>query len=504
MIFITGFARGGTSWLRDCVAFHQKIRKIPGEIRTFTDNEDRAGIEQMILSEMEDKNVTSEFFVNKAPANSPFIARACALFPESRFLFIVRDPRDVFVSHKRGTRAWMGGSNSTVNGCMAKMRGYFEGYLQAQNSKNLMLVTYEQLHQDFHETMRKIYGFIGVPCDDKLLEACYEENNFLAAAGRRSEDRDHPRRKGVVGDWANYLKDKEKDWYRQDPFWSKFLVDHGYPSRPMTFESVLSAMAEAGAHVLDEDEILRYSLRSDTLNVTLLHDIDELGGRKTRDSILATAQIEAGLRMPSIYNLLPLDDRNYRGWKAKHILKLIEGIKAINPKSGFGLHLNAAERFFPKDLPESDDSHPLMEKAVQYLHRQIDDYEKIGVRFRFCAAHGYGRGKKRPNNRDSPRLTEELRKLGIASWDNVIRKELDSKATHVTAMHDVGEPLAVNRMPHAGKMDDPDSYRCFPKGGLIRFLTHPGNYDIRRPLVLGARYNQAPRQSKGRSNDGSA
>jgi hypothetical protein len=493
MVFITGFARGGTSWLRDCVAFHPEITKIPSEIVAFREFSDRASIEKVVLARITENSLSSRYYVNKAPANSPFIAMACSMFPESRFLFIIRDPRDVFVSHKRGRRAWMRGRNRTVDGCMEKMRGYYEGYLKARNAGNIMLVTYEQLHQDFHNTMRRIYGFIGVDFDDQLIEDCFEKNTFLAAAGRRSEDRDHPRRKGVVGDWVNYLKDKEKRWYQSDPFWSNFLVEHRYSLKPMTYESMLSAMTQAGAHTLDQDEILNCSLRADKLNVCLFHDLDELGRRKNRDSVLATAEIEASFGMACVFNLLPLDDANYRGYKPKDILRLIEDIRRINPRASFGLHLNAAERFFPIKMAESDDQHPKMDKAVQYLHKQIDAYEKIGIRFRLSTAHGYGRGKKKPNNRDSPRFTKELRDRGITLWDNLIRKKLDLEATHVTALHDVGEPIAVNRMPHAGRLDDPESYRAFPKGALIRFLTHPGNYDIRRPLVLGLRSNQPAR-----------
>jgi hypothetical protein len=490
MVFISGFARGGTSWLRDCVAFHPDIGKIPGEMLAFRDLDKRRDIEALIEGEIAKNDLSSPYFVNKAPANSPHIAKACALFPEAKFLFIIRDPRDVLVSHQRGNKGWMRGTNSTIDGCMMKIRAYYEGFEQAKDCKNLLLVTYEQLHQDFHATMRLVYQFIGVTCDDEFLDGCFKKNNFVAAAGRRQEDRDDARRKGVVGDWANHLSAKEVGWYQQDPYWSTFLRRHGYRQEPITFESILAAMKTSAVHCLAESEILDGKLRADAVNALLLHDVDELRKQDTRESVLATAQIEADHGMFGVFNFLPLDDVRYKGVKPNEIAKLIDGLRSRNPRIGIGLHLNAAERFFPAKMADVGNDHPDVAKAIRYLHQQVDDYEKIGIRFRFATAHGYGRGKKRPNNRDCGIFTEELAKRGIALWDTVLRSAIDGSASHVAVFHDVGEPLAIKRMPHAGRVDDPESYRRFPVGGLVRFLSHPGNYDIRRPLTLGLRFNQ--------------
>src|SRR3989304_1632746 len=101
MIFVTGFARGGTSWLRDCIDAHPDIAKIPGEMVLFRDIKDRESIEQAIEEAILQNNLNAPFYVNKAPANAPYIGKACRLFPESKFIFIIRDPRDVFISHKR-------------------------------------------------------------------------------------------------------------------------------------------------------------------------------------------------------------------------------------------------------------------------------------------------------------------------------------------------------------------------------------------------------------------
>jgi hypothetical protein len=107
-----------------------------------------------------------------------------------------------------------------------------------------------------------------------------------------------------------------------------------------------------------------------------------------------------------------------------------------------------------------------------------------------ATAHGYGRKKKLPNNRDSKVLTFELDTRGIKMFDTVIRSHIDKAATTKAVVTDVSGPLMIRKMPNDGPVDEAKTYRGFPPGALIRFLTHPGNYNIRRPLCLGLRTNR--------------
>lgn len=144
LIFVMGFARGGTSWVRDCIASHPDIEQIPHEMVMFkslkdypcTVSEDkelasvlRARISDELEQAVANIDTNARYFVNKAPANAPYLGKAAYLLPEAKFIFVVRDPRDVLVSHQRGNEEWMRGANSTVEGCMRKCRRYYEGYI---------------------------------------------------------------------------------------------------------------------------------------------------------------------------------------------------------------------------------------------------------------------------------------------------------------------------------------------------------------------------------------
>lgn len=487
MIFVTGFARGGTSWLRDCIDAHPDIAKIPGEMVLFRDIKDRESIEQAIEEAILQNNLNAPFYVNKAPANAPYIGKACRLFPESKFIFIIRDPRDVFISHKRGKRKWMGGKNSTVKGCMEKIEKYYKGYLDARDFHNLLLVRYEDLHQDFNNTMQRVYGFIGVSHSPEVIQEVFKKTNFIAVAGGHKENRNSVTRKGVIGDWVNFLSFWEKWWYRTNKFWKNFLDTYGYSWNPPTYKTILSAMKNAGVVDLTEEDLLSLRLNPDSPNLLLLHDIDLLNTRNACKSVLETARIEGELGIASIFNFLPLDDQRYTSAGENKIIRVIHKIKSLSPRASIGLHLNAAERFFPAEMEDAGDDHTDMSKAVAYLHKQIDAYAAHGINFRVATAHGYGRAKKRPNNRDSYVFTEELEKRGIKLFDTTLRGAINEQAGVSIKFDDVGDPLHINDMPNNGTVDDPVTYRTLPPGCLIHFLTHPGNYDINRKLTLGVR-----------------
>ncbi len=531
LIFVCGFARAGTSWLRDCVATHPEVSRVPSEIVYRPDARTRVqmllarglrpinqrlagflsfqntkgsaqnGRDDDFLAEILDSinkhQLSGPRFVSKAPANSMHLATLCRMLPHSKFLFIIRDPRDVLVSHQRGNRQWMNGANSTVEGCMEKLKSYFDAYLDASGYSNLMMVQYEKLHQDFYVTMGRVFTFLGLTSTPAIVHSVYKKNNFVARTGRRNkEDPASPRRKGVIGDWGTYLSQRERDWYGKNPFWRDFLAAFGYSTHPLTYKGILSAMKEAGVRALDEAQLLQRTIDYQKVNLVLLHDMDSLTTVESRKSILRSAEIEGALGLASIFNFLPLDDQRYQSVSATDVLGLMDQITKLNSRAAIGLHFNAAERFFPTSTEDAGDDHPAMKMAVEYLHKQLDDYARLGVSFKLATAHGYGRGKKKPNNRDSRIFTNELIKRNVALFDNIIRPEMDAQASCCIKFTDVGGALSIREMPHAGMPDLADSYRVLPPGCLVRFLSHPGNYPIDRALALASRIYGSPGPSE--------
>jgi len=487
-IFVTGFPRGGTSWLRNCIGSHPDVVSVPGELPVMH-LDDVAGVDSACRKATDSLEPGSNY-VSKAPADAPCIDRACRMLPESRFIFIIRDPRDVVVSHQRGARKWMrSGRNRTCAGILAKLAEYYAGYVRCRDASNVLLVRYEDLHQSFAATYQGILEFLELSRAPGMVREVMRKNSFIQQTGRKHiEDRGAARRKGVIGDWAIYMKKSDVNVIRGNEFASSFMSEHGYDWKMFSYESILEAMASAGVHALSEDDLLAAKIEHGTCSVALMHDIDILNRGKARESILETARIEGRIGFPALYNFLPIDDPRYRRFKDKEFTRLIDEIREANPGAFIGLHLNASERYFPASEAACDDpGDPRLKKSVEYLHEQVDRWEALGVQFRIGTAHGYGRGKKVPNNRDTHLFSEELLARGIKLYDTIIRPELKESASMAASITDVGESIRVNNMPSEGLISDPTTYRDLPERAFIRYLTHPGNYDVKKPYVMGFR-----------------
>lgn len=499
MVFVTGFARGGTSWLRTCIASHPEFQSIPHEMPIFREHHaDHAAIDRIVTEAIESNKLTGPRFVNKAPANAPYVGKTAGTLPEAKFVFIIRDPRDVFISHKRGNQEWMRGANSTVDGCMTKTQRYYAGFEEGKHLSNLMLVRYEDLHQDFLETMRRVYEFLGVSTNRDILNDAAERCNFWSVASRHRENRDAAARKGVVGDWVNFLEPEERRWYQRSAYWTDFMRRHEYDWSEVTYESILRAMREGGVESLDENDVLASRLHEGRPSLLLLHDIDLLKTEQSRNQVLALAKIEGELGLASVFNFLPLDDMRYAPLTEEEIIGVIREVQRLAPRAAIGIHLNAAERFFPRDMPETATDDPAiadrMRQAIAYLHKQLDDYARHGIIFRMGTAHGYGRPLAKEPNNASEIFRNELAKRGVRLFDKDLRVSIQERAADCCRLSDVGGALTTKRFPSNGRVDDPETYRRFPAGRLINFLIHPGNYDIAKSLTLGLRTNLPDRE----------
>jgi hypothetical protein len=488
IVFATGSARGVPSLLRDCIGAHPQVSILPRERVTFRDMDDpeeiRAYFERETLAIRDQKRL----IVNKAPANAPHIGFAAQAFPESLFIFIIRDPRDVLVSHQRGTQKWMKGANSTVEGCMAKIQKYYEGWLEAQYKPNVMLVRYEDLHQNFFDTMAQILEFIGVVSNKTVLRDIHEATNFQAQTDRKNiENRAASKRRGVIGEWPLQLKDGEVRWYKESSFFRSFMGEHNYGWTPNTYANILKAMHEAGVHFLTEEELVTRRLDVTRPNVVVQHDIDYLTEQWCADSVTRTAAIEAELGVPAGYNFLPMDDRRYQRWSKAGVLELIDRVRATSPTSYIGLHVNACERFYPASVPDAGNEPEDLDAILAYARQQIAEYRDAGIMFRIATAHGYGRAKKLPNNRDTPFIQEVLSNEGITLFDTTIRSDLMEAACHVCAITDVGGLLHPRKLNHGYELTDPRAYEILPAGTFLRFLTHPGNYPVELPSTVAMR-----------------
>lgn len=144
----------------------------------------------------------------------------------ANIVVLVRDLRDVCVSHQyflyykndiikddienRLIKILkMGGPNPLFN----------DSYLNNYKNVNHYLIRYEDLINDTEKELFKLFKELNYSIDKDKIRKVINNNNFNKLSGGRKrgeENINHHYRKGIVGDWKNYLDDK-----MNDEFWER-------------------------------------------------------------------------------------------------------------------------------------------------------------------------------------------------------------------------------------------------------------------------------------------
>lgn len=157
---------------------------------------------------------TARAIGEKTPNNVRHLETLNAIFPAAKFLFMVRDGRDIVVSgweHGRRQRpdAAPAGAFAEYARTVAKAwRGDIEKAeaFAARHPDRCLRVRYEDLVHSPHETVAGALRFLDLDASDDVVARCVAAGDFRKLSGGRApgeEDNRSHFRKGVVGDWQH-------------------------------------------------------------------------------------------------------------------------------------------------------------------------------------------------------------------------------------------------------------------------------------------------------------
>jgi hypothetical protein len=187
---------------------------------------------------------TPACIIEKIALNDPEDARRVLnafehLYPGAKVIHIVRDPRDVIVSsmfhrfrelRRTGRSSWLTeylNASRTADWRPDKLHSYriaryvkdissrwaacvdvFAAAGNAINSNSMTVVRYEDLISDTALHLARLYEFAGLDSSSTLVRRIVAETQFSSSAKGRKPGTEDPHsavRKGVSGDWINYL-----------------------------------------------------------------------------------------------------------------------------------------------------------------------------------------------------------------------------------------------------------------------------------------------------------
>lgn len=160
----------------------------------------------------------------KTPDNIEHYWWLLKLVPSAKFVHIVRDPRDCAVSawfhNRRIEPAWLEENFATIQDFA---RYYVERWATAvregiafgmRNPQRYLEFRYGDLLEESENVFRRMLDFLGVPVEPSVVEAFCAAAAFERMSGGRSRGNDDCNslfRKGVIGDWRNYLDAETND-----------------------------------------------------------------------------------------------------------------------------------------------------------------------------------------------------------------------------------------------------------------------------------------------------
>ncbi len=128
-----------------------------------------------------DQDGASHLFV-KENQTYAFAAFLLANFQDCRFVFMVRDPRDV-ASSWLATQSMPGGVKRAVEVWLNDQEGGLSLYDQLRDSGRILMVRYEDLVQDTVRVLSKLTDFMELSFEDRMLEF-YREARTIRNARR--------------------------------------------------------------------------------------------------------------------------------------------------------------------------------------------------------------------------------------------------------------------------------------------------------------------------------
>lgn len=260
-VFIAGVARSGTTWVLDLFERHPEVCAVmetwlftqthgvtgvfaqPQWVPEFYEMQrgktglDHAAVQLLPYEEMAAElgelvaswlmravKPGQSYLVEKGPMDIDAVA---AMFPEARFIHVLRDGRDVAVSLDVASKSWAPEMQKTT---LAVRGAHWAAGVDAARESGRALgdryleVRYEDLRNDFASSAQMLFEFAGVPFDAALIEQIRTDTQLdgYSSASRESRFRG----KGRAGGWRDHFTRRDaRDFGRAT---GDLLVELGY------------------------------------------------------------------------------------------------------------------------------------------------------------------------------------------------------------------------------------------------------------------------------------
>ena len=169
--------------------------------------------------------IGGRLLLDKNPALNLMIPMVVRVFPETKFLIALRDPRDVVIScfMQALPLTPISSSYHSIEGTVnqyANVMGFWLEMLPRMGDQ-WMYVRYEEMIEDLPAVARSVLGFLGLGFEDNVLKF-YEHARMKRVNSPSHADVQKPLYRTAVGRWRNYQKYLDPYMTGLEPFLKAF------------------------------------------------------------------------------------------------------------------------------------------------------------------------------------------------------------------------------------------------------------------------------------------
>lgn len=169
--------------------------------------------------------IGGRLLLDKNPALNLMIPMVVRVFPETKFIIALRDPRDVVIScfMQALPLTPISSSYHSIEGAVnqyANVMGFWLEMLPRMGDQ-WMYVRYEEMINDLPAVARSVLGFLGLGFEENVLKF-YEHARTKRVHSPSHADVQKPLYRTAVGRWRNYEKYLDPYMTRLEPFLKAF------------------------------------------------------------------------------------------------------------------------------------------------------------------------------------------------------------------------------------------------------------------------------------------
>ena len=128
------------------------------------DNSIASLFNEIFTSYKNSKNPNAKYWGDKSPINTNFIKYIYPEFPTAKYIFLIRDPRDVMLSYKK----FKGDKSAYQAFSLWKWNDSVKTLEYLQKRTNVLIVRYEDFVLDSEIELKKIQSFLDIKISDNL------------------------------------------------------------------------------------------------------------------------------------------------------------------------------------------------------------------------------------------------------------------------------------------------------------------------------------------------